>query len=73
MPPGGAGLYYFAMHFVVDEGEYAVFLLRLNGNDDSLCTAEGDYNNDNGNIYDNAAASCSATLQLQDGKMTSTG
>ncbi len=62
VPPGGDGLYYFSTFLRVDDGEFAVFDVAINGN--RFCTASGD-NHINGADY--PQATCSGLAHLMEG------
>ena len=60
---GGAGLYYFYVHVLVDDGEAArVELMR---NDEILCGMEGDDDDTGSGDYD--TTTCAATVMLNTG------
>ncbi len=61
--PGGDGLYYFSTYLRVDDGEFGVFNIRVNG--EILCSAFGD--NDNSGAVDYPQATCSGLAQLGQG------
>ena len=60
VPPGGDGVYYFSMYFMVDSGEYGRFDMFLN--DDVICSTHPDHS-DNG-AGDDAPGSCSAVVDV---------
>ena len=64
MPAGEAGLYYFSIFYLVDEGENTIMEIRLNNV--ALCTAKGDHY-DNG-AEDPAHSTCSVVADLLEGK-----
>ena len=64
VPSGGDGIYYFSTYVLGEDGEWSRFDMRLN--DDVICTAQPDHDN-NGEI-DPAAASCSAVVDVMAGK-----
>ena len=64
VPAGGAGLYYFNTHVTGADGEYSWFHLKKN--DVTLCSMLPDANN-GGN--DHPAASCAATVELNEGNI----
>ena len=64
VPPGGDEVYYFSVYVLVNAGEWGRIDMTLN--DDIICTALGDHN-DNGAV-DNAPGSCSAVVDLAAGK-----
>ena len=63
VPPGGDGTYYFSSFVLVSPGELGSFDMRLN--DDVVCTAFGDQNN---NGVDYPQGGCGAVLSVVEGK-----
>ena len=63
VPTGGAGLYYFYVHVLVDDGEEAS--LSLVRNNEALCSLNAD--NDNSGTGDYATGTCAATVMLNTG------
>ena len=64
--PGGGGLYYFSTYILVQSGENAEFNIVVN--DVIICTVYGDGISG----PDEAQASCSAVVDVADGKARST-
>ena len=60
---GHAGLYYFYVHVLVDEGEFARFGLKRN--DEKLCGLVGDNNNTGAGDF--ATGTCATTVMLNEG------
>ena len=60
-PSGGGGLYYFYVHFVLDNGEFAWMNIRHNDVTVTMMTVD-----ENGGL-DNPGASCGAVIQLREG------
>ena len=63
VPPGGAGHYYFSTYLLLDEGDWAIFELRING--DRICRAHGD---DDDSLSEYAQAACSGLTVLKEGQ-----
>ena len=62
VPSGGAGLYYFFAHFIVQDGLYATFRIEHNGA--AVCDAAEDESEGG----DQPATSCGAVVLLAEGK-----
>ena len=65
VPTGGAGLYYFHVHVLVDDGEKGNFNLKRNN--ELLCSLNGD--NNNSGTKDFATGTCAATVMLNTGEI----
>ena len=65
VPPGEDGIYYFSTYLLVDDGEWGRFDMMLN--DDIICTANSDQ--DNNGTSDFASGSCSAVASLVAGNV----
>ena len=61
VPSGGAGLYYFFVHFLIQDGLYVTFRIEHNGA--ALCDAVGDETEGG----DMPATSCAAVVLLAEG------
>ena len=63
VPPGGDGLYYFSSFFLVENTEFAQFSVVLN--DVVVASSFGDGNTG----LDQAQATCSAVVDVSEGKI----
>ena len=63
VPPGKGGLYFFSTYLQISAGEFGRFEMRVNNED--ICAAEGDQ--DNNGSADNTQAACSGVVDLVEG------
>ena len=67
MPPGGDGMYFVSTFLLVYYAEYGRFDMRAN--DDVICTAVGDHDNDGG-LNDHSQAACTAMVAVTAGNLS---
>ena len=66
MPPGRDGVYYFSTHLTINQDDFGIFSIELNG--DVICSALGDQNTSS--TGDSGATSCSAIADVVAGKIS---